>query len=112
MRRILAAGVVTLAFMLAVITPVLIVATYAQTSAAPASTINAGQIVDPWLQIVLAIISAAVPIVLGMIYAAINKHLGVTEGSAAAQLEAKYRDDLQAALTNGAGLMIAKAEGK
>lgn len=67
---------------------------------APAS-INVGDLIAPWLQTVLAIIGALLTMLIAWIAALIKTRTGF-------EIESRHRDALQMALSNAAGLILAK----
>ena len=67
-------------------------------------SVNVGQLIAPWLEMLLGAVSILITAIVGWIATQIQKRTGI-------EVEAKHRDALQAALTNAAGLIVAKAQG-
>lgn len=81
-------------------------------TAPPATTINLGAELGPWLQIVLG---TAVPLLLavaGWATAVFNRKAGIENNASLMEMERKAMEVLQSALTNGAGRVIMLAGDK
>lgn len=77
------------------------VAAFAQ-DATPDTIINLGDIVSPWLQLIFTAASVIIPAAALWAAAELRRRTGIT-------IEASHRDAFQTALTNAAGLLLAKA---
>lgn len=79
------------------------------TSTAPSeTTINVGQLLAPWLQILIAGAVAAILALFGWITKVFNDKAGLQNNVSILAIEGQARDTLQSALTNAAGLLIMK----
>lgn len=79
------------------------------TSTAPSTTqINVGQLLAPWLQILIAAVVSAVLALLGWATKVFNDRAGLQNNASVLSIEASARDTLQSALTNAAGLLVMK----
>jgi hypothetical protein len=68
----------------------------------PETTINVARLIDPWLEIVLALVGVAIAALVGWIAAVLKRKLGF-------EMESMHREALQTALTMGAGWVLARA---
>jgi hypothetical protein len=66
------------------------------------TTVNVARLIDPWLEIVLAVVGVAIAALVGWIAAVLKRKLGF-------EIEANHREALQTALTMGAGWVLSQA---
>ena len=69
------------------------------------SPLIVGDLIAPWLQMLLGAVSVLVTAIVGWLAARIEAKTGI-------EIEARHREALQTALTNGAGLILNNAAGK
>lgn len=79
------------------------------TSTAPSeTTINVGQLLAPWLQILIAGVVSAILALLGWVTKVFNDKMNLSGNASVLAIEGQARDTLQSALTNAAGLLVMK----
>ncbi len=79
------------------------------TSTEPAqTTINVGQLLAPWLQILIAAAVSAILALFGWVTKVFNDRAGLQNSASVLAIEGQARDTLQSALTNAAGLLVMK----
>lgn len=79
------------------------------TSSAPSeTTINVGQLLAPWLQLVIAAAVSALLALFGWITKVFNDKMNLSGSASVLAIEGQARDTLQSALTNAAGLLVMK----
>lgn len=74
----------------------------AVTATPPDTIVNVGDLVSPWLQLIFAAASVVIPAAALWAAAELRRRTGVT-------IETAHREAFQTALTNAAGLLLAKA---
>ena len=72
---------------------------FAQDASVPNTSINLGDIIGPWLEMIVGAVAILVTAILGWLAALIKAKTGI-------DIEARHREALQTALTNAAGLML------
>lgn len=72
---------------------------------APPTTINVGDLLAPWMQMLVGAVAVVITAILGWIAAQIKAKTGI-------DIEARHREALQTALTNAAGLVLNKLGSK
>ncbi len=96
-----------LLIMLLAVDPVLADTTV--TSTAPSeTTINVGQLLAPWLQLLIAGVVSAILALLGWVTKVFNDKMNLSGNASVLAIEGQARDTLQSALTNAAGLLVMK----
>jgi len=79
------------------------------TSTAPSeTTINVGQLLAPWLQILIAGAVSLVLALFGFLTKVLNDKMNLSGNASILEIEGHARDTLQSALTNAAGLLVMK----
>lgn len=79
------------------------------TSTAPVdTTINVGQLLAPWLQILIAAVVSLLLALFGWLTKVINDKMNLSGNASILAIEGQARDALQSALTNAAGLAVMK----
>lgn len=79
------------------------------TSTAPSeTTINVGQLLAPWLQILIAAVVSCILALFGWLTKVFNDRAGLQNNASVLAIEGQARDTLQSALTNAAGLLVMK----
>ncbi len=79
------------------------------TSTAPSeTTIKVGQLLAPWLQILIAAVVSAILALLGWVTKVFNDKMNLSGNASVLAIEGQARDTLQSALTNAAGLLVMK----
>lgn len=79
------------------------------TSTAPSeTTINVGQLLAPWLQILIAGAVSLVLALFGFLTKVLNDKMNLSGNASILAIEGQARDTLQSALTNAAGLLVMK----
>lgn len=79
------------------------------TSTAPSeTTINVGQLLAPWLQILIAGAVSLVLALFGFLTKVLNDKMNLSGNASVLAIEGHARDTLQSALTNAAGLLVMK----
>jgi hypothetical protein len=79
------------------------------TSSAPSeTTINVGQLLAPWLQILIAAVVSCILALFGWLTKVFNDRAGLQNNASVLAIEGQARDTLQSALTNAAGLLVMK----
>jgi len=79
------------------------------TSTAPSeTTINVGQLLAPWLQLLIAGVVSAILALLGWVTKVFNDKMNLSGNASVLAIEGQARDTLQSALTNAAGLLVMK----
>lgn len=68
------------------------------------TSINVGQLLAPWLEMLVGAVAILITALLGWITAMIKQKTGI-------DIEARHREALQTALTNAAGLVISRVQG-
>lgn len=71
-------------------------------TATPDTIVNVGDLVSPWLQLIFAAASVVIPAAALWAAAELRRRTGIS-------IEASHREAFQTALTNAAGLLLAKA---
>jgi len=67
------------------------------------TSVNVGELLAPWLEMLVGAIAVLIAALLSWITAMIKQKTGI-------DIEARHREALQTALTNGAGLILAKVK--
>jgi hypothetical protein len=79
------------------------------TSTAPSeTTINVGQLLAPWLQILIAGAVSLILALFGWLTKVLNDKMNLSGNASVLAIEGQARDALQSALTNAAGLVVMK----